>query len=362
MALVVDDDGMRGGRRLVSRLPEGRWAWFRWFRSLVAFVILIWAAFVAVGLIWERVAKDGWPAYDTHAYWLAGRHLLDGSPLYSPSTISTFGAFKYPPLFAQLCIPLALMPSLGIDWLWRATTVLCLRYLIGSWKASLVAFAVVVPALAGPVLQEVSIGNVTFQLAAVVLFSTRDRRGAYLLPWVAALKFGPGLLLPYLWWRRPEWRGAIVRGMGLFVAACAISFAVAPSLWIDYLGTFGWESESVMSGWGVLAVFPGHGGLDFAVRLVIAALAIGVALRYRADWLAYVAGTLTCPILVTSRLAPLVALWPLALRKRTGSKTEGDRPEDASPVGTRATAAQVSLPEVSEMRFAIQARRGRNNV
>jgi hypothetical protein len=335
MVLVVDQDRPRGGHRLVPRLPEGRWAWFRLIRSLVIFAILIWAAVAAVGLVWERVAKDGWPAYDTYAYWLAGRHLLDGVPVYSPSTISTFEAFKYPPIFAQLCIPLALIPKLMVDWLWRATTVLCLRYLVGSWKASLVAIAVVVPALAGPVLQEVSIGNVTFQLAAVVLFSTRNKRGAYLLPWVAALKFGPALLLPYLWWRRPEWRDAIVRGMCAFVAACLLSFAVAPRLWIDYLGTFGWETGSVLDGWGVLAIFPAHGGLDFAVRFVIAALATGVALRYRADWLAYVAGTLTCPVLVTSRLAPLVALWPFALRKATGPETDGDRPEEGSAAGGR---------------------------
>src|ERR1035437_10106571 len=112
MVWIAGRDKPHGRRRLVPRLPEGRWAWFRLIRSLAIFVILIWAAVTAVSLVWERVAKDGWPAYDTNAYWLAGRHLLDGVPVYSPSTISTFGAFKYPPIFAQLCIPLALIPHL----------------------------------------------------------------------------------------------------------------------------------------------------------------------------------------------------------------------------------------------------------
>ena len=56
---------------------------------------------------------DGGYAYDAHAYWLAGRHVLEGAPLYERVAIDAPGAISYPPLFAQLWAPLALLPELA---------------------------------------------------------------------------------------------------------------------------------------------------------------------------------------------------------------------------------------------------------
>ena len=263
------------------------------------------------------VRSDWGLAYDTHAYWLAGRHLLDGAALYSPASPSDLGAFKYPPLFAQIAVPLALLPELVVAWLWRATTVLCLRYIAGSWRAALVACAFV------PVLTEVSLGNVTLQIAALLVFCLRDRRGAYLLPWAAALKFGPALLVPYLWFRMPESRRPLLVGAALFAAACAVSFALAPGLWAGYLDTFGWESGSTLAGGAVMALVPSSGMADFALRLAIAGALALLAVPARKAWLAYAAAALTCPIFALGRLAPLVGLW----RFRPGAGAAGARPE-----------------------------------
>ena len=178
----------------------------------------------------------------------------------------------------------------------------------GSWKLAIVAI------LQWPVMAELSFGNVTLQLGAVALWSLRDKRAVYLLPWLAGMKFGPALLLPYLWATRPETRRPILAGCAVFAAACLVSFAIAPGLWSDYLGTFGWEASSQMQASFVYAIVPDHGGLDFAIRFAVAAVAILIAIRWRLDWLAFVAAVATMPIFSLTRLAVLVALWPLCLR------------------------------------------------
>jgi hypothetical protein len=249
------------------------------------------------------VGHDGGLAYDTRAYWQAARHVLDGTALYTPASVSDLGAYKYPPIFAQMFVPAAPLPELVVAWMWRASGILCLRYLVGSWKAAIVACAFI------PVLTELSLGNVTLQIGAVLLAALRDKRGAYLLPWVAALKFGPILLVPFLWLRMPETRRPLVIGTAAFLTACAVSYLVAPGLWSDYVATFGWESTSLMSGSGVIAVVPSSGSLDFAIRFGAAGLVALAAVYMRRDWLAYAAASITCPIMAVSRFAPLVALW-----------------------------------------------------
>ena len=175
--------------------------------------------------------------------------------------------------------------------------------MVGSWKAAVVACAFL------PVLIELSLGNVTLQIGALLVFSLRDRRGAYLLPWAAALKFGPVLLVPYLWFRMPETRRPLLIGSAVFAAACLTSWLVAPGAWSDYVSTFGWETSSLMSGSGVIAIVPSSGGLDFVLRFAIAGAVAVYAAYARRDWLAYASAAITCPILAFSRFAPLVALW-----------------------------------------------------
>jgi len=274
------------------------------------------------------IRNDGGLAYDTRAYWLAARHVLDGTNLYAPATVSDLGAYKYPPVFAQLFAPAAFLPELAVAWLWRITGMLCLRYLVGSWRAAIVACAFL------PVLIELSLGNVTLQIGAILVFALRDRRGAYLLPWAVALKWGPALLVPYLWWRRPESRRPLAIGTAVFAAACLVSWVVAPGAWSAYAATFGWENESLMAGTGVIALVPGWGGADFALRFGLGALAALIAAWADRAWLAYVAAAITCPILAFSRLAPLVGLWRFRPAGRPSldsapTTVEAPRPQEA---------------------------------
>jgi hypothetical protein len=294
-------------------------------RVLVDAGLVVGGALVLAALA-VLVGLDGGLAYDTRAYWLAGRHVLDGTALYTPASVSDLGAYKYPPIFAQLFVPAAPLPELLVAWLWRISGILCLRYMVGSWKAAIVACAFL------PVLIELSLGNVTLQIGAVLVFALRDRRGAYLLPWVAALKFGPVLLVPYLWFRMPESRRPLLVGSAVFAVACLASYLVAPAQWSGYVATFGWESGSLMSGSGVIAIVPSSGGLDFAIRFAVAGVVALLAAYSRKAWLAYAAAVITCPILALSRFAPLVGLW-----RFRPTVWPGPRPADLQPDSDSAT-------------------------
>jgi hypothetical protein len=288
---------------------------------LIAWFVLIAIGFQLIATVADNLSYNWWPAYDTNAYWLAARHLGDGSQLYTQAQIWTGGAYKYPPIYAQLVFPIGLVPEVVVDWVWRIVGVLCLRYLAGSWKLAVLA------ALQWPVFAELNFGNVTLELGVVCLMCLGRGRvataGIFLLPWFAGMKFGPALLIPYLAVTRPETRKPIAISCAIFAAACLISFAVAPGLWWDYAGTFGWEASSQMQAMFVYAIVPNHGGLDFAIRFAIAAAAIVIALRWRLDWLAFIAATATMPIFSLTRLAVLLGLWPLCLRGVVGRWRDG---------------------------------------
>ena len=277
-------------------------------------------AFAAVALI---VGHDGGLAYDTRAYWLAGRHVLDGTPLYVRADYSTLAIYTYPPIFAQMFAPASLFPELAVAWLWRVTSVLCLRYIVGSWRAAIVACVFI------PVLTELSLGNVTLQIAAILIFSLNDRRGAYLLPWIAALKFGPALLVPYLWFRRPDCRRPLVVGSLVFGVACLASYALAPSSWSGYFDMLGWQNGAQLEGSQVLHLVTGSGGLDFVLRFGLAAAVALYATYTGRAWLAYAAASITCPVLAFSRFAPLVGLW----RFRRAAEGESDAATTPVPDG-----------------------------
>ena len=278
----------------------------------VAWFVLIAIAVQLVATVAENMSHDWWPAYDTNAYWLAARHLLDGSPLYQQALITTSGAYKYPPILAQVVVPIGLLPEWIVDWAWRILGVACLRYMCGSWKFAVIA------ALQWPVMAELYFGNVTLQLGAAALACFGRGRaaaaGMLLLPWFGAAKVGPALLIAYLWATRPETRRPLAAGCAVFATACAVSFIASPGPWFDYAGTFGWEASSRMDAWFVVAIVPDHGGLDFAIRLAIGLALLVAAVRWRLEWLAFIVVAVTMPILSLTRLAILVGLWPLWLR------------------------------------------------
>jgi hypothetical protein len=288
------------------------------------------AAFVAI-------ANDhGGLGYDTPSYWLAGKNVLAGARLYDTDPYSTLSLYTYPPIFAQLFVPFSLLPELFVAWVWRVSGVLCLRYLTGSWPATVVCCAFV------PVLTELAISNVTLQLAVVILFAMRDKRGAYLVPWAAMIKFGPALVVPYLWFHKPESRRPLAIGTLVFLAACLISFGLSPRDWSDYVDMLRFQNMTSLSGSQVIHLIPSGGGIDFVARFALAGVVALLAAYWGRGWLAYAAASITCPVMAISRFAPLVGLWrfrpagwpsarPAAEERANGPAPSSPAPAEAAP-------------------------------
>jgi hypothetical protein len=281
------------------------------------------AAFMA-----QAIARDGGLAYDFHAFWLAGRHVLNGDPLYSPVGIGDPGAFRYIPTFAILMAPLSLIPELPITWMYRAVSVVCLRYLVGSWQA--VGWSL----LFAPVPIELSALNLTFPIAAVGRWALRGGPpSAWPLPAASALKAGSLMLGAFVWFRRRETRQFLVLGgigtAGLF----AIHAALDPDTWAAFFRSLGQQAESINHapyvGGQLLFLVPSTLG-DFALRLAIGGLVTALAVKRRWGWLAYVAATLAVPTLWLARLAPLVAVPRLWMEER-GSSLRAGLPADDPP-------------------------------
>lgn len=310
----------QNGRSLVAR--TGAFLARDPLLNVLSLVGYAWAIFVAI----EFVTLDGGSGRDSHAYWLAGRAWVDRTPLYFQSAIEAYGAFKYPPVFAMLMVPVALVPALAWDWIWRGFMVVCVRYLAGSWRGVGIWFLVPI------VLIELAIGNVTFLLAAACFAALREGRAAWSLVAMAALKFGPAWVIPYVWIDRPPTRRPIVAGAIGFAALCGLSYVLWPASWELYIQSFSWQTglTTLFDLTGLLAVFPTV-GTDFIFRAVIASLLVLYGIRVRSERAPFIAAVITVPALAVWRLAPLLALPRLAgaqrpiLSRRT-SATEPDRP------------------------------------
>ena len=246
------------------------------------------------------INAQGGRAYDSYAYWLAGRHLLNGEPLYGLANVDTLGAWKYPPLFAQLLAPFSLLPGLVFDWAARLIGVLCLRALAGSWRN--LGIWLLFPA----VLTEISLANVTFEVALLSLWALRGR-ARWLAPAIA-LKFGPALLIPFILLRRRADVRPLIEGLVLFGGLCALSILAAPDLWQQYLATVAPQANGGLVGAGIIALAP-TGLPDLSLRTGIAILVIVAAICLDEERLAWVAAVVTVPILAVSRLAPLLTLF-----------------------------------------------------
>lgn len=281
--------------------------------------------------IYILVSEDGGQAYDAYAYWLAGRNVLEGQPLYWPNAVDALGAYRYPPLFAQLWAPFTVLPALVFSWAWRIGCLLCLRWLAGSWRN--VGLWCLFPFT----ITEISIANVTFPMAVMSVLALRGR--GWMAVWAGALKFGPLILLPYLWSRRPETRRSLLLGVGSVCAAGAASFLVSPESWILYGRSLTSLSGSDMQAFGVISILP-NGFADVALRLAIGVALIALAIRRGSDRMAFAASILAVPVLAAWRLSPLLVLPRLAGARRTGD----DGAQVGSSLESRAGPSIASRP------------------
>jgi len=174
---------------------------FRWVLTPVA----IAGALFCIGMFLAHVRVGAWPMHDSVAYWIAGVDLRAGEPVYE---ITPYLAFLYAPPMAVLMAPLSLLP---LDWFvggLLVLQVLAFRYVVGSWRnVGLIAWLPIV-------MEELVSGNIDFLIAAAILASIRNVRGAgYFTALMGATKLSSTVTM--LTADRRQWREANVAGLVL---------------------------------------------------------------------------------------------------------------------------------------------------
>jgi hypothetical protein len=248
----------------------------------LTYVVLVWTGIAPYA---PPVTDVAGPMGDSFGYWNAWEGGLYDIPWL------TNGAYVYSPAFAQLTWPLSLLP-------WPVWAISWTLASIGALFWMRVPYLIAFP----PVLDDVLRGNVHIFMATAIVIGMR-----YSISWAFMFltKVTPGIGV--LWFAvRREWRafGVAVGGTALIVA---VSFAIAPDLWRDWIDLL-ISNAGASSG---VQVIP----LPLAARLAIAAVIIAFAGRTNRAWLLPVGVMLAMPNIWPSTLAVLVACIPLARGK-----------------------------------------------
>lgn len=224
--------------------------------------------------------RGGQPGPDIYAYWAVDQA--------NPYRVDIgFAAFHYAPPVAWLAIPLALIPWPLIYFVWTGILLAALAWLGGRWFLATLAFP--------PVSFELYHSNIHLLLAVAVVLGFR-------YPWTWAFvlltKVTPGVGLVWFAVRR-EWRSLGI-ALGATAAISAVSFAVAPNLW------FQWIDHLRVTG-----TYPGDGALidvPLALRLPLSAVLVIWGARTDRPWTVVAAGCLALPLLWVNGPAMLVGI------------------------------------------------------
>ncbi len=223
---------------------------------------------------------------DARAYYQAWEH----AGLYVPGAALGQATYIYSPAFAQLIRPLTLVPWPTFAVLWTALATVVYAWLL--WPLDLPIRLV---ALAYVAVAALPVGNIEWLLALVAVAAFQ-----YPATWAFALltKVTPGVGI--IWYAaRAEWR-AFATAVGATEAVIIISVAVAPSLWIGWIGVLTAPHEAT-----VLRLIPEPGPL---VRTALAVPLILWGARTERRWTIPAAMVLAQPDLGFSTLGVLAAL------------------------------------------------------
>jgi hypothetical protein len=157
---------------------------------------------------------------------------------------TSINAYLYPPILAQLIAPLHLVMGWPLFIVgWTAVCFAAFWYVARAWSLPLVllgfgvALAIdpsardqpLVKSLTSPLATALT-GNVTWVLVAACMVGIR-RPTAWILPLLAKLTPGIGLLWQVF---RGDWAG-VRRAIGCVLAISAVSFVIAPQVWLEYV-------------------------------------------------------------------------------------------------------------------------------
>lgn len=287
--------------------------------------------------------------YDLSAYWIAGRHVVDGQPIYSaaqlagPYSPQAQFLYLYPPFLAVAAAPVTAI--LGVDyrianWAWAATGLLIVvaaaigiarREGIGSrgdrWL--IVAAALAFP----PIVGELVMGNVHLILLGLLTGAwLAVRRGnrlgeasAGILIGVAVLiKVFPAVLVLWFLFRR-RWTAAIVAVVTIVALAVATVPVIGLQPWLDYpqvlinLGAPADTRDTLAPSVWLAGLLPS--AVARTVILATVVLVVGWTALHRAEVVSFALGmvcsVLAAPALYHHYLAVLVLPLLVAFRWAT---------------------------------------------
>lgn len=280
--------------------------------------LVLAAVFVALRLF----QVDPWAdSVDAFAYWTT----RDGV-LYGGDTTGVIGAYVYSPAFAQLVSPLVWLPWPVFDALWTALNLAVYAWLVGRLALPLLLFL--------PFPFEIVSGNVHLLLAAMIVIGLRER-GAWVWAFGAITKATPLVGLLWLVIRR-QWR-ALSIAIAATVAVVAVSFALAPAAWSDWLALLLRDAGRPLETLGWYLQIP------LAPRLVVAAAIVAWGAATDRRWTIPVAVLLAMPVVWLNSLAVLAAIVPLTERGRRLAAWPARRPTGDGMASTADSAAPAHV-------------------
>ena len=229
--------------------------------------------------------------HDARAYWS-----VDLDSLYARGQVGGEDAYLYSPAFAQLIVPLTLLPWPVFAGVWAALNLGALVWMAGPVIAGIL---LVVPG--SPVIDEVGTGNIHLVLAAAIVLAFRWP-AAWSLPLLT--KVTPGIGLLWLAGAR-RWRSLAI-ALGATLAIVLVSFALAPQLWFAWVDVLTGNVDRPIP--TEIAIIPGPLWARSALAGVIA-----IAGGWRGwRWTVPVAATVALPVPWSSGLTVLVGIIALA--------------------------------------------------
>lgn len=249
---------------------------------LVACCVLL----ACVGLIETKAHVDlGGAGWDARSYWGAWRGEMYAGSVGDP------GAYLYSPAFAQVLWPLA-----HTTWPLFLGTLVAVNAVGLAWLLRPLPLTVAVPLwLAAS--QEVFSGNVFIPMAVLAVLGMRRPQ---LWAFAALTKITP-CLGPVWFLARGEW-SALARAVAGTAAVVAVSVAISPHLWLDWL-RFLLDQAAVSGGAAGYTFIPGP-----VFRLPVALLLVVWAARTDRVWLLPVAMLVATPFIWNGSFALLAAI------------------------------------------------------
>ena len=180
--------------------------------------------------------------YDFLAYHAAIERVADGGPLYDMSYTETggFGLFYYPPTFAPLLLPFALLAAKTATFVWIGLSLVA--FVVGvailPVSRSVRWWILLLAGLSFPFVYAVKLGQVGPILFFTFAIGWRwiddpIRLGASAAAG-AAIKLQPGLLLVWAL-LTSRFRAVVVGAVVLLVLAAAATLVAGPGAWSDFL-------------------------------------------------------------------------------------------------------------------------------